>query len=69
MGEVGIFFGDDWGELLEGYIIEMASIGGRHFTCVNRLTDLDERSEPQPDLALLERQSLRRQPPKEARSS
>lgn len=40
MGEVGILHEDDRIELIEGELIEMASIGARHFTCVNTLTRL-----------------------------
>jgi Uma2 family endonuclease len=40
MGEVGILHEDDRVELIEGEIVEMASIGTRHFTCVNGLTRL-----------------------------
>ncbi len=40
MGEVGILHEDDRVELIEGELIEMASIGTRHFTCVNALTRL-----------------------------
>jgi len=73
MGEAGLFVGESRRtELLEGEIIEMTPIGGRHTFSVNRLTRLlvravddravvqiqgavvlNERSEPQPDVALL----------------
>ena len=40
MGETGILHEDDRVELIEGEIVEMAAIGTRHFSCVNRLTRL-----------------------------
>ncbi len=40
MGEVGILHEDDRVELIEGELVEMAVIGTRHFSCVNRLTRL-----------------------------
>ena len=40
MGEAGIFHEDDRVELVEGDIIEMSPIGGRHIWCVNNLTGL-----------------------------
>ena len=40
MGEAGILHEDDRVELIEGEIVEMAAIGTRHFSCVNRLTRL-----------------------------
>jgi Uma2 family endonuclease len=40
MGEAGILHEDDRVELIEGEIVEMATIGTRHFSCVNRLTRL-----------------------------
>ena len=38
MGEAGILHEDDRVKLIEGEIVEMAAIGTRHFSCVNRLT-------------------------------
>jgi Uma2 family endonuclease len=40
MGEAGILHEDDRLELIEGEIVEMAAIGTRHFSCVNRLNRL-----------------------------
>ena len=40
MGEVGILHEDDRVELIDGELVEMAAIGTRHFTCVNRLNRL-----------------------------
>ncbi len=40
MGRVGILSEDDRVELIEGEIIEMPPIGGRHASCVNRLNRL-----------------------------
>lgn len=37
MGEASILHEDDRVELIEGEIVEMAAIGTRHFSCVNRL--------------------------------
>ncbi|MDF0552469.1 Uma2 family endonuclease [Kamptonema sp. UHCC 0994] len=37
MGEAGIFGNNERVELIEGEIIEMAAIGTRHASCVNRL--------------------------------
>ena len=73
MNEVGVFGEDDRVELIEGEIIQMAAIGTRHASCVNRLArrfslipedlatfaiqnpiQLTERTEPQPDVVLLE---------------
>jgi Uma2 family endonuclease len=73
MGEAGILHEDDRVELIEGEIVEMAAIGTRHFSCVNRLTRmlvmgvgeaavvsvqnpvrLDEHTEPQPDLTVIQ---------------
>jgi Uma2 family endonuclease len=72
IAEAGVFGEDDRVELLEGEIIEMTPIGGRHARRVTMLAHrfhqqvgdrlivsvqnpirLSERSEPQPDLALL----------------
>jgi len=40
MGEAGIFHEDDRVELIDGQVVEMTPIGGRHAGCVIRLTDL-----------------------------
>jgi Uma2 family endonuclease len=40
MGEAGILHEDDRVELIEGELVEMAAIGTRHFSCVNRLNRL-----------------------------
>ena len=40
MGESGIFGEDDRVELVEGEVVEMTPIGGRHLWVVNRLTDV-----------------------------
>ncbi len=40
MGEAGILHEDDRVELIEGELVEMAAIGARHFSCVNRLNRL-----------------------------
>lgn len=40
MGEAGIFGEDDRVELVEGEVVEMTPIGGRHLWVVNRLTDV-----------------------------
>ena len=40
MGEAGIFHEDNRVELIDGQIVEMTPIGGRHVACVIRLTDL-----------------------------
>jgi Uma2 family endonuclease len=37
MGEAGILHEDDRVELIEGELVQMTSIGTRHFSCVNRL--------------------------------
>ncbi len=37
MGEVGILRGDERVELIEGEIVEINPIGGRHIRCVNEL--------------------------------
>lgn len=72
MAEAGILHEDDRIELIDGEIVEMSSIGGRHVSCVGRLTRilslfveerylvnvqspmrLDDKREPQPDIALI----------------
>jgi Uma2 family endonuclease len=40
MGQAGILKEDDRVELIEGEIVQMASIGSRHAACVDRLTEL-----------------------------
>jgi Uma2 family endonuclease len=40
MGQAGILSEDDRVELIEGEIVQMASIGSRHAACVDRLTQL-----------------------------
>jgi Uma2 family endonuclease len=40
MGEAGIFHPEARLELIEGEIIEMSPVGGRHISCVNRATAL-----------------------------
>jgi Uma2 family endonuclease len=76
MGRVGILTEDDRVELIEGEIIEMPPIGGRHSSCVNRLNELfvtavgslalvtvqnplrlDGRSEPVPDVMIVNRRT------------
>jgi len=37
MGETGLFGEDDRLELLDGDVYQMAAIGSRHMSCVNRL--------------------------------
>ena len=73
MAEAGILHEDDRVELIDGEIVEMSPIDGRHVNCVGRFTRvlslfvgerylvnvqspvrLDERREPQPDIALVE---------------
>jgi len=34
MGEAGIFSSDDRVELIEGEVVEMAPIGGKHLACI-----------------------------------
>jgi Uma2 family endonuclease len=72
MGEAGILHEDDRVELIEGELVDMTPIGGRHAACVRELNRLlgkrvgdemrvdvqnpirlGERSEPQPDLAVI----------------
>jgi Uma2 family endonuclease len=40
LGELGIFHEDDRVELLDGQIVQMTPIGGRHAACVIRVSDL-----------------------------
>jgi Uma2 family endonuclease len=40
MADVGILHPDDRVELIEGKVVEMAPIGSRHATCVDRLTSI-----------------------------
>jgi len=40
MGEAGIFSSDDRVELIEGEVVEMAPIGGKHLACIVSLTHL-----------------------------
>jgi Uma2 family endonuclease len=69
MGEAGILQEDERVELIEGEIVEMAAIGTRHFSCVNRMlvmgvgdaavvsvqnpVRLNEHTEPQPDITVI----------------
>jgi Uma2 family endonuclease len=72
MAEAGVLAADARVELIEGEVIDMAPIGSRHASVVNRLNDLltlatrgraivqvqgpvrlGDRSEPEPDFALL----------------
>lgn len=72
MIDAGVLRKEDHVELIEGEIVEMSPIGGRHVAFVNRITmllvplagrraivqiqgpvTLSERSEPQPDVAVL----------------
>ncbi|CAN5122213.1 Uma2 family endonuclease [soil metagenome] len=43
MGEAGILHEDDRVELIEGEIVEMSPVGGRHVSCVGRLTRIISR--------------------------
>lgn len=43
MAEAGIFCEDDRVELVDGEIIQMSPIGGRHVSCVSRLDSLIQR--------------------------
>ena len=53
MGSAGILTEDDRVELIEGEIIEMPPIGGRHASCVDRITELFVSAlEDQPRFAL-----------------
>lgn len=40
LAEVGILTEDDRVELIDGEIIQMTAVGGRHVACVNRLNEL-----------------------------
>lgn len=76
MIEAGILTKYDHVELIKGEIIQMAAIGRRHASCVNRLAELfflrlaqavtigvqnpvelDDNSEPQPNLSILRRRA------------
>ena len=76
MAESGIINESDRVELIQGEIVEMASIGRRHAACVSRINqkltirlgeraivwpqnpvELNDNSEPQPDVALLQPRS------------
>ncbi len=76
MSEAGVFKDNERVELIEGEIIQMAAIGRRHATRVDRLREffgdrvrtraiirvqnpisLDDNSEPQPDIALVQRRA------------